>query len=302
MRPVIGITCYTERARFTAWDVPASLIPRSYVDAVAAAGGQPVILPPAGEPAALTRVLDGLIVAGGGDIDPARYGHEPHETTGYVRDFRDTAEFALTGAALETGLPFLGICRGMQVLNVHLGGTLHQHLPERLGHTGHAPGPGEYGRMPVEVRPGTLLAAATGASGLTPAHYHHQSADRLGEGLVVAATSGDGCVEAVELPGGFTLGVQWHPEVDPDTGVFAAFIAAARGETRPEKPHLGGFLRVSCAQGSRGERHASPRPGRVGRPGRPGRPRPRPGVPPRQEARRRDLAALHRLRRPLPQR
>ncbi|GLZ76387.1 putative glutamine amidotransferase [Actinorhabdospora filicis] len=276
-RPVIGITCYTERARFTAWDVPASLLPRSYVDAVTAAGGQPVILPPTGEPAGLIGVLDGLIVAGGGDIDPARYGREPHAATGYVRDFRDAAEFALTGAALAAGLPFLGICRGMQVLNVHLGGTLHQHLPDHLGHTGHAPAPGEYGRLAVDVRPGTLLAAVTGAASFTPAHYHHQAAERLGAGLVAAATAGDGCVEAVELPGGFTLGVQWHPEVgaamgvDADTGLFAAFVDAARGRI----PHLGPIGRVSCAQGARGERHARPRPGRVGRSGRPGRPRPR---------------------------
>lgn len=275
-RPVIGITCYTERARFTAWDVPASLLPRAYADAVTAAGGQPVIIPPTGEPAALAGVLDGLILAGGGDVDPARYGHAPHAATGFVREHRDAAEFALTGAALAAGLPFLGVCRGMQVLNVHLGGTLHQHLPDHVGHTRHSPGPGEYGRLPVDVRPGSLLAAVTGETRLTPAHYHHQGPDRLGSGLVVSAEAEDGCVEALELPGGFTVGVQWHPEVDADIGLFAALVAAARGE----KPTLGTCPRISCAQRANGKGiHARPRPGRLGWPGRPWPPRPRARVP-----------------------
>ncbi|HEY1175394.1 MAG TPA: gamma-glutamyl-gamma-aminobutyrate hydrolase family protein [Phytomonospora sp.] len=227
-RPGIGITCYVERARFTAWDVPASLLPQSYVDRVAAAGGQPVILPPAGAPASLVDLLDGLIVAGGGDVGPARYGAAAHPETGYVRDFRDEAELALVGAALDRGLPFLGICRGMQVLNVHLGGSLHQHLPDVVGHTGHAPVPGEYGRIAVDVEPGGLLAKATGGGALEPAHYHHQALDRLGRGLSVSARTADGCVEAVELAGHpFALAVQWHPEVDADTGLFAAFVDAA---------------------------------------------------------------------------
>ncbi|GIG65798.1 gamma-glutamyl-gamma-aminobutyrate hydrolase family protein [Phytomonospora endophytica] len=227
-RPVIGVTCYVERARFTAWDVPASLLPQSYVDRVTAAGGQPVILPPTGAPASLVNVLDGLIVAGGGDVDPARYGEPAHPETGYVRDFRDEAELALVGAALDRGLPFLGICRGMQVLNVHLGGSLHQHLPDVVGHTGHAPAPGQYGRIPVEVDAGSALAKVTGAASLEPAHYHHQALDRLGEGLSVSARTADGCVEAVELAGHpFALAVQWHPEVDADTGLFAAFVDAA---------------------------------------------------------------------------
>ncbi|MEV0646992.1 gamma-glutamyl-gamma-aminobutyrate hydrolase family protein [Phytomonospora sp. NPDC050363] len=227
-RPVIGITCYVERARFTAWDVPASLLPQSYVDRVTEAGGQPVLLPPAGAPAGLVDVLDGLVVAGGGDIDPARYGAPAHPETGFVRGFRDEAEFSLVGAALGRGLPFLGICRGLQVLNVVRGGTLHQHLPEVLGRRVHAPAPGEYGRVPVDVVPGSALAGATGAERFTPAHYHHQAIDRLGEGLAVSARAEDGCVEAVELTGHrFALAVQWHPEVDADTGLFAAFVDAA---------------------------------------------------------------------------
>ncbi|MFD0665584.1 gamma-glutamyl-gamma-aminobutyrate hydrolase family protein [Thermocatellispora tengchongensis] len=139
MRPLIGITCYVETARYTVWEARASLLPHDYVEQVARAGGQPVILPPAGEPAALVERLDGLILAGGGDIDPGRYGAEPHPRTGYVRGFRDDAEFALAGAALERELPFLGVCRGLQVLNVALGGTLHQHLPDVVGHSGHSP-------------------------------------------------------------------------------------------------------------------------------------------------------------------
>lgn len=139
MRPLIGITCYVETARFTVWETTASLLPHQYLEQIVAAGGQPVIVPPVGEPAALAGRLDGLIVAGGGDVAPTRYGERAHPSTGYVREFRDEAEFALVDAALERGLPFLGVCRGLQVLNVALGGTLHQHLPDVVGHTGHSP-------------------------------------------------------------------------------------------------------------------------------------------------------------------
>jgi putative glutamine amidotransferase len=227
MGPVIGITCYVEPARFTVWDMTVALLPHMYVEQVVRAGGQPVVLPPAGDPAPLVRRLDGLIVAGGGDIDPARYGAEPHRKTGHIRKFRDEAEFALVAAALDAGLPFLGVCRGLQVLNVARGGTLHQHLPDVVGHTDHCPAPGRFGPLPVTPVPGTHLAKALGTDPVTVPHYHHQAVDRLAPGLTVAATAADGTIEAVEpVSGTFTVAVQWHPEAAEDGALFEALVAA----------------------------------------------------------------------------
>ncbi|MBG0812951.1 gamma-glutamyl-gamma-aminobutyrate hydrolase family protein [Planomonospora sp. ID82291] len=252
-RPVIGVTCYIEPARFTVWETAAALLPYGYVDHVVRAGGQPVILPPAGDPAGLLGRLDGLVLAGGGDVDPARYGQAPHERTGGVHRARDDFELRLAAAALGRGLPLLGICRGLQVLNTVLGGTLHQHLPDVVGHSGHSPAPGRFGRMPVRLTPGSraaaILGAATAATAGTAgtvettatagtvetaatvdvAHYHHQAADRLGDGLAVTARSEDGTVEAVELAGHpFALAVQWHPEADDECALLAALVDRAR--------------------------------------------------------------------------
>ncbi|GAA3115626.1 hypothetical protein GCM10010466_03380 [Planomonospora alba] len=228
-RPVIGITCYVEPARFTVWDTPAALLPYGYVDHVVRAGGQPVILPPAGDPAALAGRLDALIVAGGGDVDPARYGAPPHPATSHVRPFRDDFELGLVRAALDGGLPLLGVCRGLQVLNTALGGTLHQHLPEAVGHRGHCPAPGAYGRLPVRLAPGSRIAEILGAHSADVAHYHHQAADRLGDGLRATAHAGDGTVEAVELDGHpFALAVQWHPEADDECALFRALVDHVR--------------------------------------------------------------------------
>jgi gamma-glutamyl-gamma-aminobutyrate hydrolase PuuD len=228
--PVIGVTAYVEQARFTAWDMPATLLPHAYVAQVVAAGGQPVVLPPAGDPSSVLPRLDALIVAGGGDLDPSTYGAEPHSRTGHVRDFRDTAELALVRAALARDLPFLGICRGAQVLNVALGGTLHQHVPDVVGHDRHCPTPGRYHRFPVTVAPSSRLAKVLGTETVTVAHYHHQAVDRLGTGLTATSWSDDGLVEAVEVDDHpFALGVQWHPEVDSDVSLLAALVDAARG-------------------------------------------------------------------------
>ncbi|MEV5497439.1 gamma-glutamyl-gamma-aminobutyrate hydrolase family protein [Nonomuraea fuscirosea] len=226
-RPVIGITGYVEPASFTVWqDTTAALLPYAYVEQVVRAGGQPVVLPPAGEPASVVRGLDGLILAGGGDIDPARYGAAPHERLGYVREFRDEAEFSLLAAALDAGLPYLGICRGLQVLNVALGGTLHQHLPDVVGHTGHCPAPGRFGDLPVSVVPGSRLAKALGKEPVAVPHYHHQAVDRLAPGLTVTATSADGTIEAVELDAAFVLAVQWHAEMAEGHALFDALVSA----------------------------------------------------------------------------
>ncbi|WP_205314747.1 gamma-glutamyl-gamma-aminobutyrate hydrolase family protein [Nonomuraea lactucae] len=227
-RPVIGITTYVEPARFTVWDATVALLPYTYVEQVERAGGQPVLLPPAGEPAGVVGRLDGLILAGGGDIDPGRYGEERHERTGYVRTFRDTAESDLLSAALEAELPFLGICRGLQVLNVTLGGTLHQHLPDLVGHTEHAPAPGRFGHLGVRAAPGSRVAEALGTEQVVEVpHYHHQGIDRLAPGLTVTAVAEDGAVEAAELDSGFfAMGVQWHPEAATDCALFEALVAA----------------------------------------------------------------------------
>ncbi|MEU4536837.1 gamma-glutamyl-gamma-aminobutyrate hydrolase family protein [Streptosporangium sp. NPDC023825] len=227
-RPVIGITCYVEPARFTVWETTTALLPYDYVDHVARAGGQPVILPPAGDPATLAGRLDGLILAGGGDVGPERYGQEPHERTGHVRPFRDDAELGLVRAALERGLPFLGVCRGMQVLNVSLGGTLHQHLPDVVGHPGHAPAPGRYGRMPVWLAPGSRTSKIFGTETVDVAHYHHQALDRLAAGLSVTAHAEDGTIEAVEVDDHpFAVAVQWHPETDDESALFEALVRHA---------------------------------------------------------------------------
>jgi gamma-glutamyl-gamma-aminobutyrate hydrolase PuuD len=225
--PVIGITSYVELARFTVWETPATLLPHAYVSQVEQAGGQPVVLPPAGDPSSVLSRLDGLVLTGGGDLDPRSYGAAPHPRTDYVRDFRDTAELALVREALSRGLPFLGICRGVQVLNVALGGTLHQHVPDVVGSARHCLSPGEYNRFPVRVSSSSSsrLGKALDAPEVTVAHYHHQAIDRLGAGMTASAWSEDGLIEAAEVADHpFAVGVQWHPEVDEDPSLFNALV------------------------------------------------------------------------------
>jgi putative glutamine amidotransferase len=232
--PVIGISTYSEQARWGAWDTTALLVPRRYADQVAAAGGIPVLLPPFAGIEQAARRLDGLVLAGGGDIDPAEFGAQPHPRAGGVRPDRDAAEFALVRAALASGLPLLGICRGLQVLNVALGGTLHQHLPDLVGHDGHSPLPGGYGWHQVRTAPGSRLAGVLGDGAFAVPTHHHQSIDRLGRGLAASAWADDGVIEAVEsggADGGFLLAVQWHPEAGDDPRLFHALITAARSLT-----------------------------------------------------------------------
>ncbi|AMB58127.1 gamma-glutamyl-gamma-aminobutyrate hydrolase family protein [Microterricola viridarii] len=231
--PVIGITSYLEQAQTGVWDVRAAFLPQVYLDAVTDAGGIAVVLPPQPvTPATARRVLesmDGLIITGGADIDPARYGQAPHSRTGAPRTDRDAWEDALLHAAIETELPFLGICRGAQMLNVALGGTLHQHLPDVVGSEKYQPAPAEFGTEPVRVEPDTTLAGLLG-DGLDVHVYHHQALDRVAEGLRVTATSADGVIEAVELPAvPFGVAVQWHPEENAaDRRLFAGLVDAAR--------------------------------------------------------------------------
>ncbi|MFK4730139.1 gamma-glutamyl-gamma-aminobutyrate hydrolase family protein [Agromyces mediolanus] len=233
--PVIGITTYLEQARTGVWDVPASFLPKVYLDAVTDAGGIAVLLPP--QPAgsevahAVLAAIDGLIVSGGADVDPARYGQPAHERTGAPRTDRDDWEDALLTAAIADGVPFLGICRGAQMLNVALGGTLHQHLPDVVGTEAYQPAPAVFGETTVRVEPGSRLAGLVGVTEELPVHvYHHQALDRVAEGLVVTATSDDGVIEAVELPAApFGVAVQWHPEENArDRRLFAGLVDAAR--------------------------------------------------------------------------
>ncbi|MGH3595759.1 MAG: gamma-glutamyl-gamma-aminobutyrate hydrolase family protein [Mycobacterium sp.] len=231
--PVIGMTTYLDQAQTGIWDVRASFLPAAYFQGVTAAGGVALLLPPQPVDADIAeRVLeglDGLVITGGKDVDPAAYGQTPHQATDEPGGQRDAWEFTLLGAALKRQLPVLGICRGAQVLNVALGGTLHQHLPDVIGHGGHRAGKAVFTTLPVRTVPGTRLATLVGAS-VDAQCYHHQGIAELGEGLIVSAWDADGVVEALELPGdGFVLAVQWHPEESlDDLRLFAAIVAAAR--------------------------------------------------------------------------
>ncbi|MFI1074479.1 gamma-glutamyl-gamma-aminobutyrate hydrolase family protein [Streptomyces puniciscabiei] len=225
VRPLIGISTYLESgARWGVWELDAALLPAGYPRLVQRAGGLAAMLPPdAPERAAATLArLDGLVIAGGPDVDPARYGAEREPRTGPPAPARDAWELALIEAALESGMPVLGICRGMQLLNVALGGTLVQHLE------GHAEVVGVFGGHPVKPVPGSLYAGIVPEETTVPT-YHHQAVDRLGAGLVPSAHAADGTVEAVELPAdrGWALGVQWHPEMGEDLRVMSALVTAA---------------------------------------------------------------------------
>jgi putative glutamine amidotransferase len=238
--PVIGLSCYAEPARWAAWHAPAALLPMNYLSQVTEAGGIPVLLPPVPGIAASLARLDGLILTGGGDLDPASYGARQDPQTSRVSPERDQAELELLADALAAGLPVLGICRGMQLLNVARGGTLLQHLPDGTGHR-HAPG--TFGRHPVRLAGGSLLASVLppgdgAAATLAVPTAHHQAIDQLGDGLTATAWSEDGVIEAVELAPGpghhpFTLAVQWHPEAGDDPRLISALVAVAAGGPVP---------------------------------------------------------------------
>ncbi|MET9296268.1 gamma-glutamyl-gamma-aminobutyrate hydrolase family protein [Streptomyces sp. NPDC003077] len=224
--PLIGVSTYLEdEARWGVWAQPAALLPAGYHRLVQQAGGLAALLPPdapEAAPAAVAR-LDGLVIAGGPDVQPARYGAAPDPRTGPPAPERDAWELALIDAALTGGVPLLGICRGLQLLNVARGGTLVQHIDA------HAGPPGVFARHEVEPVPGTELADVLPGPVSVPT-YHHQAVDRLGDGLRASAHAADGTIEALELPGaaGFALAVQWHPEAGEDVRVMEALVRAAR--------------------------------------------------------------------------
>jgi putative glutamine amidotransferase len=239
-QPVIGLCTALERAQWSVWDQPAVLLPLNYVEAVQRAGAMALLLPPdpllVERPEGLLELLDGLLLAGGADIDPALYGQRAHAETQETVPERDAFEVALTRSAIERDIPVLGICRGMQLINVALGGSLSQHLPEHLGHEEHRKVIGSFDGSDhdVELLEDTLAMRVIGASRHGTKSHHHQGVDRVGDGLLVSATaSADGLVEAVELPGrSFVLGVQWHPEADEASPVIAGFVAAAQAHAR----------------------------------------------------------------------
>lgn len=238
-RPLIGLTSYTEQVQYLVWRHEASLLPSAYLDAIVRSGGVPVLLPPVDAGVdTLVAALDGVVLSGGGDIDAAQYGEAPHPANRGMYPKRDAFELSLLRSALDHDMPVLAICRGMQMLNVALGGSLTQHLPDVVGHDGHRPAPGVSGpvrvRLAAQSRIGTILG--------TDVHVqcqHHQALGRVAAGLDVVGWAEDGTMEAVELPGHrFVLGVQWHPEVaHPELGhaddrLFAALVSAASARRR----------------------------------------------------------------------
>lgn len=231
-RPVIGITAYVERASWGHWvDVPGALVPHRYVQQVEDAGALALVIPPRedaddGTALEILERLDGVVLAGGVDVAPELYADERHASVQASRPDRDSTELAIARATAELDLPVLGICRGMQVMAVAAGGLLEQHVPDRVGHDEHSPGPATYGSHPVRTVGGTRLAGILGAEVDVPS-YHHQSVVTH-PGYEAAAWADDGTLEAMEDPVAFfRLAVQWHPEVGTDPRLFRALVEAA---------------------------------------------------------------------------
>jgi putative glutamine amidotransferase len=228
--PVIGLSTYREQARWGIWDQPADLLPTLYAEAVSRAGGVPVLLPPLDPAEAVSVVdrLDGLVVTGGADVDPGRYGAQAHPRTVSWRADRDAWELALLDAADRRDLPVLGICRGMQVMAVQGGGTLDQHVPETVGHDEHSPTGPEFGDTEVSTRPSSRVRMLLGERTVVGCHHHQSVLEH--PGFLEVAHADDGTLEAMEAPGDrFKVAVQWHPETRSDAGLFAGLVAAAQG-------------------------------------------------------------------------
>jgi putative glutamine amidotransferase len=233
-RPLIGVCAAVENANFGVWqDEPAVLLPLSYARAIHGAGGMIAMLPPdrlaTEDPDELLDRIDALVLGGGADIDPESQGAEAHPETVGTNPDRDRFEIALARAALERGIPLLGVCRGMQILNVACGGTLDQHLPDRLGHERHRPVPGSWAEHEVRIEPDSLAARAAGAERLTVKSHHHQGVDAIPESLSASAwATEDESVEAIEsADDGFVLGVLWHPEEDASDRVIPTLVERA---------------------------------------------------------------------------
>lgn len=228
--PIVGLTTYRQPAAWGAWNVRADLLPSEYAVAVESAGGVPLLLPPVGLADAAAGVvarLDALVISGGADVDPSRYGAEPHPRTAGWQPDRDAWELALLAAADDAQLPVLGICRGMQLMAVHAGGSLDQHTPDLVGHETHNPGGDLYGTTEVSTESGSRLAGLVGERVEVGCHHHQSVASH--PGFVAAAHAADGTLEAMEAPGDrFCLAVQWHPETRAEIGLMAGLVEAAR--------------------------------------------------------------------------
>ena len=233
---MIGIGAADAEIAWDGWRADAAFLPRSYVDAVAASGGLPVLLPALERepgPLALAR-LDGLLLAGGPDIDPEHYGARPSPFTEATSPRRDRAELALVRAAIAGDVPMLAVCRGFEVLNVALGGTLEQHLPDRVGHDGHLTVPNQFGEHEIEV---VIECPGLPAGRQRVRSYHHQGVARLANGLQACAFSADGVIEAARYEDAtWAIGVQWHPEAGQDRSLFKALVDAARTPARGLDP------------------------------------------------------------------
>ena len=229
--PLVGLTTYREEAAWGVWRQRADVLQVEYADAVVRAGGVPVLLPPASADLDAARsavaALSALIVAGGADVEPARYREEPHQRTAAWRADRDAWELALLTAAEEAGLPTLGVCRGMQLMAVAAGGSLDQHTPDVVGHEQHSPGGDAFGAIAVRTEPDSLVARIHGPE--VEAHCHHHQSVRDHPGYAATAWAEDGTVEAMEgTSDRFCLGVQWHPEMARDQRLFDALVEATR--------------------------------------------------------------------------
>jgi putative glutamine amidotransferase len=229
--PLIGLTTYREEAAWGVWRQRADLLPAQYAEAVRSCGGVPVLLPAVDDPGAAEVAvsrLDGLVISGGADVEPERYGAQAHPRTANWRPDRDSWELALLDAAEVARLPVLGVCRGMQVMAVRAGGRLDQHTPDLVGHDEHSPGGDAFGSVPISTEPGTRVAALVGDS-LTVNCHHHQSVAEH-PGFVAAARAADGTLEAMEAADSgdrFCVAVQWHPETAADVGLLAGLVRAA---------------------------------------------------------------------------
>ncbi len=230
-RPVIGICAAVESARWAVWsDVEVNISQRTYSTRVEEAGGLPLVLPPSAaatrDPDSVLDLIDGLLLAGGADLDPAAYGAEPDPATTNTRRERDEFELALARAALARELPVLGICRGMELLNVACGGTLEQHLADAELHL-HTPG--RFTDHEVRTAPGSLAARASGAERISVRSHHHQGVGELGDGLVASAwAEPGGAIEAIEAPErSWALGILWHAEEESESSVVSAFVHAS---------------------------------------------------------------------------
>jgi putative glutamine amidotransferase len=232
--PVLGVCAPLQRAQWGVWDLPAAVVAANYLEAAWAEGARTLVIPPdpalVDDPASVLSRIDGLILLGGADVAADRYGDVAHAESEAPEPIRDAVEIALVRAAIADDLPTLGICRGLQIINVALGGTLRQHLPDELASDVHRRQLGRFAGNEHDVRlvPGSLAADATGSQVHRVVSHHHQAVGTLADGLTATGFSEDGIIEALERPEGYLLGVQWHPEADPASTVIKSLVEAAR--------------------------------------------------------------------------